>query len=186
MYPNLDQIKAIHQKHAPSSKVFDLVFTHCQIVLEIAEQLLTSKPQKLDIELVKAGALLNDIGAYKFIDKEGNFDEENYVEHGIIGYEILKSQGFPESLCRIAQLHIGLGITKEDIIKFHLNLPLKDYLAETLEEKLIMYADKFHSKTPQFNSFDSYCVYVKRFGGDKVKKFQELRDLFGERASFQV
>ncbi len=62
-----------------------------------------------------------------------------------------------------------------------LPLPPADYLATTAEERLVMYADKFHSKKtpPVFNSAESFAASIRRFGVDKPKRFQELRDEFG-------
>ena len=55
------------------------------------------------------------------------------------------------------------------------------YVAESAEEELVMYADKFHSKRnpPVFFSADSYAASVARFGEDKVTRFKELRTRFG-------
>ena len=173
------QIESLHRKYAPSPQVFETVFTHCHIVWEIAGQLIRVKNLKVQEELVMSGALLHDIGAYTFIDVENHFDEKRYIRHGIEGYKILKEEGLPEELCRIAERHTGVGITKRQIINRNLPLPLKDYTAETIEEQLIMYADKFHSKNPQFNSFDWYRAYTQRFGEDTVKKFEEFSHIFG-------
>jgi uncharacterized protein len=67
------------------------------------------------------------------------------------------------------------------VIKQGLPLPLGDYLAETGEEAMVMYADKFHSKTtpPTFVTADIYADSVRRFGEDKVAAFEELRERFG-------
>lgn len=43
--------------------------------------------------------------------------------------------------------HTGVGLTKEDVLVQGLPLPPADYVAITPEERLVMYADKFHSKT---------------------------------------
>lgn len=61
------------------------------------------------------------------------------------GEAILKSEGFPEKLWRFASHHTGVGLTR-DVINQKLPLPEADYLVETDEELLVMYADKFHSK----------------------------------------
>src|SRR5258708_29124523 len=108
MYPSFSQIKMLHRKYAPSEKVFELVFTHCQIVWDIAEQLTSAKQELLvKYSLVYAGALLHDIGAYRFISGEGVFDEKNYVRHTVEGFAILTSEGLSKDLCRIAESHIG-------------------------------------------------------------------------------
>ncbi len=176
---DINQIKLLHSKYAGSKYALELVFNHCQIVWEIAEQLIKRNKLVLENDLVKNGGFLHDIGAYRFIDEKGVFDEKNYIKHGIEGYKILKEEGLPEELCRMAERHTGVGIPKEQIIKRGLLLPAKDYIAETIEEKLVMYADKFHSKNPRFNSFDYYREYAKRFGEENQEKFVELANMFG-------
>jgi uncharacterized protein len=52
----------------------------------------------------------------------------------------------------------------------------------TEEERLVMYADKFHTKSRPlaFLSPDEYAAHVGRFGADKVTAFQALRTEFGD------
>jgi uncharacterized protein len=52
------EIRALHEKHAPSREAFDLVYTHCEIVCGIAEQLFARSDHGLDVDLVRAGSLL--------------------------------------------------------------------------------------------------------------------------------
>lgn len=176
--PTDTEIEKLHKKYSPSQKVFELVFTHSNIVREIAEQIMSEKKLDINQELVHVGTLLHDIGAYSLITPDGVFDGAHYIQHGVRGYAILKQEGFPEEICRFADHHTGVGISKEEIVNQHLNIPVADYIADTLEEKLIMYTDKFHSKKPQFNKFETYRKYVRRFGEDKVQKFDELSRLF--------
>lgn len=180
--PTLEQIEALHRKYALSDAGFDLVFTHCKIVSEIAEQCIAKKQLTVDVELVKVGCLLHDIGVYELLDKNGKEREDiHYITHGIRGEAILKKEGFPEAVWRFGSHHTGVGLTKQDIVKGNLPLPMQDYLAETPEEALVMYVDKFHSKDvpPCFNSFEWYKKYAARFGEDKSEKFVELADEFG-------
>ncbi len=179
MYPTNRQIEDLHRKYAPNHHAFNIIYSHCRIVWQICDQILSSQNIKINTDLVKSGALLHDIGAYKLISREGVFDETNYIKHGIIGYEILQSEGLSEPLCRIAKCHTGLGLTKQYVLSNNLPLPADDYTAESLEEKLVMYADKFHSKNPKFNTFDDYCKTAAKFGPDNVQKFRELAKLFG-------
>ena len=177
--PNLEEIGALHRKYAPKH-LLDKVFTHCQIVWEIANQLIEKRNLNVDKDIVRAGCLLHDIGVYRLITKEGIYDKKNYIQHGVLGSGLLKSENVTGSVCDIAERHTGVGITKSDIIKQKLPIPLKDYLAETVEERLVMYADKFHSKTPKFNSYESYCNYIRRFGEEKVIIFKALASEFGK------
>ncbi|MFD9792486.1 HD domain-containing protein [Streptomyces sp. NPDC059070] len=187
--PSPEDIRALHEKHAPSREAFALVWTHCEIVWRIAEGLLDrweeTGPEMaagVDRALVRAGCLLHDIGVYRLYDDNGRLDHANYLRHGVLGHGLLAEEGWPESLCRFCSCHTGVGLTRHDIEHQRLPLPPGDYLARTVEERLVMYADKFHSKTtpPTFLTADSYAAKVSRFGADKTVAFRELRAVFGE------
>ncbi|OON72908.1 HD domain-containing protein [Streptomyces tsukubensis] len=184
--PTPEEIRDLHRNYAPSADVFDRVHTHCEIVADIAQQLiasgsLTSGPHAVDAELVRAGCLLHDIGVYRLFDEDGRLDGRNYVRHGVLGYGILTEEGFPEALRRFCSCHTGVGITREDVVRQGLPLPPADYLAVSEEERLVMYADKFHSKTtpPRFNSPASYSATIGRYGTEKSAAFDALRADFG-------
>ena len=169
--PSDDEIRALHQRFAPTPQAFDLVHTHCRIVCRIAEQLVTG----VSVPLVRAGCLLHDIGVYRL-------DGADYIRHGVLGAELLRGLGLPEELCRFCSCHTGVGITREDISRQGLPLPPDDYVATTDAEKLVMYADKFHSKTtpPTFLSAAAYLRQVTRFGPDKAAAFTAMVDRYGE------
>ncbi|MGO4422762.1 phosphohydrolase, partial [Streptomyces sp. MCAF7] len=97
-------------------------------------------------------------------------------------HTILRQEGFPERLCRFCSCDTGVGLTRHDIEQQELPLPVADYVAETVEEQLVMYADKFHTKAtpPAFVSFDAYAAHVVRFGPEKADAFHALRAQFGE------
>ncbi len=179
--PGDEEIRALHERYAPTREAFDLVFTHCRIVCAIAEQLLDRSCSTLDRALVRAGCLLHDIGVYHLYDPSGRLDHARYVSHGVLGHRILTEEGLPEALCRFCSHHTGMGLTRQDIRTQKLPVPEGDYLAETAEEELVMYADTFHSKRtpPVFLSADSYAASVARFGEDKVIRFKELRARWG-------
>ncbi|MEV8474864.1 HD domain-containing protein [Streptomyces sp. NPDC051173] len=180
--PTARDVRALHEKYAPTPEALDLVYTHCEIVWHIAEQLLARTDHDLDADLVRAGTLLHDIGVYHLYDHTGQLNHGQYIRHGVLGHDILRAEGFPEHLCRFCSCHTGVGLTRHDIHRQQLPLPAADYLAETPEEQLVMYTDKFHSKTtpPNFLSAASYSAYIQRFGEDKVSAFHALRTRFGE------
>lgn len=171
--PSDAEIRALHQRFAPTPQAFDLVHTHCRIVCRIAEQLVTGTGA--DLALVRAGCLLHDIGVYRL-------DGADYIRHGVLGGELLRGLGLPETLCRFCSCHTGVGITREDISRQGLPLPPGDYVAETEAEKLVMYADKFHSKStpPAFLSAAAYLRAVTRFGPGKAAAFAAMVDRYGE------
>jgi uncharacterized protein len=182
--PTDEEILGLHEKHAPTAGAFDLVYTHCVIVCGIVEQLHArlGAGQEIDVDLARAGALLHDVGVYRLYDKAGNLDGRNYIRHGILGYELLQEEGLPEAICRFASHHTGVGLTRDDVIAQRLPLPPADYLAETGEERLVMYADKFHSKKtpPVFFTAAAYAARVSRFGPEKVAAFEAMRATFGD------
>ncbi|MGH3208146.1 MAG: HDIG domain-containing metalloprotein, partial [Trebonia sp.] len=138
--PSDKEILALHEKYAPTSQALDLVYRHCLIVCGIAEQLYARAGLDIDIDLVRAGCLLHDIGVYRLHDAAGELDHANYIRHGVLGYEVLRAEGFPEAICRFASHHTGMGLSREDVLRQRLPLPPADYLADTGEEALVMYA----------------------------------------------
>jgi uncharacterized protein len=175
-------IRALHEQYAPTLEALDLVYTHCVIVCGIAEQLHPRSGADASLDLVRAGCLLHDVGVYRLYDDAGRLDHANYLRHGILGHELLRQEEFPEVICRFASHHTGVGLSREDVLRQELPLPPGDYLAETPEETLVMYADKFHSKTkpPALLTADAYAASVRRFGQDKVAAFESMRATFGE------
>ena len=105
------------------------LINHSKAVCKKALKLSSNFDVDVDIELVKTGALLHDIGRSK----------TNGIDHAVVGAEILKNMGFPDSVANIALRHIGAGIPKEEAIQ--LGLPPKDYIPLTLEEKIVAHAD---------------------------------------------
>jgi uncharacterized protein len=173
MLPTDDQILALHERHAPSPEAFASVHTHCRIVWEIARPLLTPD---LDADLVRAGCLLHDIGVYRL------GADDAYIRHGVLGEELLREQGLPGRLSRICSHHTGVGVSAQDVRRQGLPLPAADYLAESGEERLVMYADKFHSKSspPTFLTAAASSARLARFGADKVARFARMVALYGE------
>jgi uncharacterized protein len=180
--PDDAAILALHERHAPTPEALDAVYTHCRIVCQIAEQLHARPGTDADLSLVRAGALLHDVGVYRLYDAAGRLDQAGYIRHGLLGYELLRAEGLPEEVCRFAVRHTGVGLTREDVLRQRLPLPPADYVAETPEEALVMYADKFHTKTapPAFLTPAAYAAYVRRFGADKVAAFAAMRAAFGD------
>lgn len=122
-----DALKILKEENASEQLI-----EHCEAVakhaLRLAEKI-KDNGYELDLNLIETGALLHDIGRA----------QTNKVEHGIVGGIILRSRGL-EKHARIAERHIGGGLSKEEARR--LGLPAKEYMPETLEEKIITIADK--------------------------------------------
>jgi uncharacterized protein len=183
--PGDKEIRALHEKHAPTPQALESVYTHCEIVGAIAGQLLARPGLAVDgveADLVRAGCLLHDIGVYRLYDDAGRLDEARYIWHGVLGHDLLAAEGVAEAICRFASCHTGVGISRDDVLRQGLPLPPADYLAQTREEMIVMYADKFHTKSapPRFLTPESYAAGVRRFGADKAAAFQAMRAQFGD------
>ncbi|MFC9759785.1 HDIG domain-containing metalloprotein [Streptomyces sp. NPDC056921] len=179
--PSLRDIRDLHKTFAPSRSAFEAVYSHCEIVWTVACALMKESGAAIDGDLVRAGCLLHDIGVYCLYDDAGALDEKNYIQHGLIGHELLAGEGFAESLCRFCSCHTGVGLTRSDIIAQELPLPRQDFVAVSSEEQLVMYADKFHSKTnpPRFLRAETYALHVRRFGAAKEDAFRGFSAVFG-------
>lgn len=125
--------------------------------------------------------MLHDIGIFK-CDAAGIqcFGTEPYICHGRIGAELLRSEGFPRH-ARVCERHTGAGITKAQIIAQNLPLPQQDFLPETMEEKVICYADKFFSKThlDREKTIEQAEKSLLKFGDEGVLRFREWEKCFG-------
>lgn len=109
------------------------VIKHCEAVTEIAVEIAQTCREKgleVDLKLVEIGALLHDIGRAK----------NHSVHHAIIGAEMAKKLGLTEPIISIIKRHVGGGITAREARK--LGWPKDIYVPQTLEEKIVSYADK--------------------------------------------
>jgi uncharacterized protein len=173
--PTPEQIRALHKEVAPSAEAFELVHTHCEIVWAIASQLIAARGLTVDAELVRAGCLLHDIGVHLL-------DGPAYIRHGVLGEELLLARGYPAAIARFCAHHTGVGISRDDVVRQGLPLPVTDYLADSGEERLLMYADKFHSKStpPVFVTATTYAKRVSLFGAGQAARFSAMVKEYGE------
>ena len=128
------------------------VIEHCvnvtKIALRIGSQLIF-RGHEVDMRLVEAGALLHDIGRSR----------THEVDHAVVGAEIAREMGMPDELVNIIEVHIGAGIPADEAVE--LGLPEKHYFAETLEEKIVAYADKLimgRREVPFESTVDSFAL----------------------------
>ncbi|WP_018566576.1 hypothetical protein [Streptomyces sp. PsTaAH-124] len=179
--PGAEEIRALHLRHAPTQEAFDLVHTHRVIVRHLTRALLARAPVRAGTEPAPAGALLHDIGVRRFYGPDGTLDGADHVRHGVPGHELPCEEGLPEELCRFCSPHTGVGLPAHDVRAQRLPPP-GDRLAETMEERAVMYADTFHSRTapPVFLTAAAYARHVVGFGADKVRSFDRLRAESGE------
>ena len=117
------------RKYAPSEEDFKAVLAHAKAVQKAAVKM--CRKVKCDVNFVKTACLLHDIGRFQCIKP---------IWHGLVGAKILLEEGLPRHAL-VAERHLGAGISKEDIREQKIDLPLKDYVPKTAEEKIVAHAD---------------------------------------------
>jgi uncharacterized protein (TIGR00295 family) len=134
------------RKYGASEDVIRHVKHVRDYALEIAEQ-----NPSADRELVEAGAILHDIGRTR----------THGIDHAVEGAEILRREGVDERIVRIVERHIGAGLTAEDAE--YLGLPPKDYLPETIEEKIVCHADNLIGNMRRISIHDAIRTAEERW-----------------------
>ncbi|MDY6790366.1 MAG: HD domain-containing protein [Thermodesulfobacteriota bacterium] len=179
----MDPIEIISKYYTPGSKLFDIMVNHGRQVAKKALDAADKVPHlKCDRDFIKEAAMLHDIGVFLTAwPKKGCFGKHPYVCHGYLGRELLEKNRLPKHAL-VCERHVGLGITKEEIISHHLPLPQRDMCPVSIEEQIICYADKFFSKNGQLKAtekpVEKILKRLEKYGRDKVLRFQSWVDLF--------
>ena len=174
--------QAIIDKYYPEdNELRHILITHSQSVARKALQIVSYHPElQLDAQFIEEAAMLHDLGIF-MTDAPGIqcFGSQPYICHGRLGAEILRKEGY-ERHARVCERHTGAGITKEQIIAQNLPLPQQDFQPETMEEKVICYADKFFSKThlDREKTIEKAEKSLMKFGEEGVKRFQQWERMF--------
>lgn len=172
-------------KYYPSeSNLRNLLLTHSECVARKALQIASNHPElNADTQFITEAALLHDIGIAA-CEAPGIFCHGTlpYICHGIEGARILAEDGLLRH-ARVCERHTGSGLTAEEITEEALPLPHRDMLPETIEEKIICYADKFFSKNPHSltreKNINEIIAGFKKFGQAPLQRFIDLHNLFG-------
>ncbi|MDE6741189.1 MAG: HDIG domain-containing protein [Muribaculaceae bacterium] len=166
--------------------LLDLLLTHSDMVARKALAVAEKANLDIDRDFVYDAAMLHDIGIFH-CDAPGIHchGTEPYIRHGVIGAELLRRKGL-EAYARVCERHTGSGLTAKEIAETGMPLPHIDLLPETLEEKLICYADKFYSKScnpREEKSLERVRRSMSRFGSDSLARFDALHALFNDQLS---
>ncbi len=171
----------IDKYYPEDNELRHILINHSQSVARKALQIVSSHPELcLDAQFVEEAAMLHDIGIF-LTDAPGIqcFGSQPYICHGRLGAELMRKEGY-ERHARVCERHTGAGITCQQIVEQRLPLPHQDFLPETMEEKVICYADKFFSKThlDREKSMEKAVKSLAKFGEEGVKRFQQWEKLF--------
>ena len=129
-YPDIDPISLLKE-----SGCADNIINHCIAVCNLA--MVFAKNSPADPELVRAGALLHDIGRCR----------THTLAHAQAGAEICRNYGLPEEICLIVERHIGAGLPADECAKEGLK-PI-DCIPQSIEEKIVAHADNLIAGTEE-------------------------------------
>lgn len=133
--------------------------------MKIAERL-HSNGKDVDLDLVRSGALLHDVGRGK----------THEINHGVVGADIARGLGLSESIIKIIERHIGGGIPADEAED--LGLPPRSYMPVSIEEKIVSYADKLVERGREVDINVTLRHYQKDLGTEHpaVLRLQALHE----------
>ncbi len=144
---------ALLKKYKVKPRVMEHILAVHDYAMEIAASV------ECDRDLVEAGSLLHDIGRSRSHD----------IDHVVIGADILRREGVDERIVNIVERHVGAGLTADEAKK--LGLPPKDYVPETIEEKIVGHADNLIGATERIPIRDAVDTARKKWFPESVDRF---------------
>lgn len=146
------------------------VIVHCCTVWAMAEAI--AEKIDCDIDLVRAGAFLHDIGR----------SVDHSINHAVIGSSIAREMNLPDEIVEIVKRHIGAGLDEEDAEE--MGLPIDDYIPRTIEQKIVAHADNLVSDNKfvtHRHSVDKLMAKGSEKGARRIENLhRELSDLYGK------
>ena len=180
--PVMDVNSIIDLYYKQDDELKNIYMIHARAVADFSLELARRHPELgLDEEFIYEAAMLHDIGIFlTYAPRIFCFGKEDYLCHGYLGAQLLREHGL-ERHARVCERHTGTGLTKELIAANGWNLPVKDFVPETLEEQLICFADKFFSKTKflrQPRTFEQVVESMRKISDESVKKVEKWAAMF--------
>ncbi|MCF8095928.1 MAG: HDIG domain-containing protein, partial [Desulfobacteraceae bacterium] len=145
----MNPLDLIRQYYRPGTPAYEVLVRHSELVADAAVEIAGRIPHLMpDVSFLKEAAMLHDIGIlYTRSPEIGCFGRHPYVYHGYLGKNLLEKHGLADHAL-VCERHVGAGLSAADIANQGLSLPMRDMLPETIEEKIICFADSFFSKSP--------------------------------------
>lgn len=173
----------IAEFYEPGAEPYQILVEHGrQVANKAVEVAVGVSHLQPNLNFIKEAAMLHDIGIFETNTPElGCTGKHPYVCHGYLGRKILENKGLPLHGL-VCERHVGVGISSEDIRRYHLPLPVRDMIPESIEEQIICFADKFYSKNGKADgdekSVEDILKALSRYGPEKTARFQSWMELF--------
>lgn len=163
------------------SELYKLVLDHSKDVAVRSLTISENHPElKADNVFLEQASMLHDIGVF-MTNAPGLhcFGRFPYICHGYLGREILEKEGLHYHGL-VCERHTGTGISLEEIVARSLQLPLRDMMPLSIEEKIICFADLFYSKSApgKEKAVAEVRRSLEKFGEAGLKRFDEWCLLF--------
>jgi uncharacterized protein len=179
----VDPVPIIERYYEPGSKAHWYFIRHARAVarkaLEVALRAGRLGPDPVFLE---EAAMLHDIGIFlTHAPHIGCHGERPYICHGYLGRELLEKEGLPRHAL-VCERHVGVGLTAEDIRSGGLPLPEREMTPESIEERIVCFADKFFSKDLDplaEKPLPAVRASIARYGADKLRVFDGWLEAFG-------
>lgn len=177
----MDPLTIIDKYYKKGTKLRDIYISHATDVTRKVLSIVQKHPElAVDVHFVEEAAMLHDIGIFRTrapeIACEGSYP---YICHGYLGRELLTAEGFPKHGL-VCERHTGTGLSLETILSRNLPLPHRDMRPQSLEEKIVCFADKFFSKSQlgKEKPVKKVRQSLSRHGRQQVELFDEWCELF--------
>ncbi len=177
----MDYNLIIQKYYNGTPELLKILLKHSKAVADKAIAIAEAHPElPIDRQFVMEAAMVHDIGIIKTNAPDIQcFGTEPYIRHGVLGAEMMRAEGY-QLHARVCERHTGAGLSLKEIEEQSLPLPHEDLLPETLEEKLICYADKFFSKThlDREKTLEQAERSVAKHGEEGLRRFKEMEAIF--------
>ncbi len=181
----IDYFRIIHKYISPNSTTYRF-FTHHSVL--VTEKALRAGRRaglnQTQLDFIEEAGMLHDIGIVRVRAEEiGCYGDKPYICHGVEGSMLLRDEGL-EKHALVSESHVGVGITKEEVVAKQFPLPARDMVPLSIEEKILCWADLFFSKS--FHKLwiekttDDVLERVRRYGARQARIFLAWQEEFGE------
>jgi uncharacterized protein len=180
----MDYLTIIEKYYIDLPKAKHILIEHSKAIVSKAKEIAGNRPDLiLDLQFVEEATMIHDIGMFKTNAPDlGCYGKLPYICHGYLGRELIENEGFPKHAL-VCERHTGTGLSKQEIIKADLPIPIREMMPVSIEEKLICLADKFFSKSnPDLYEEKTIAQIEKsisKYGDKKVQELHSLLSFFG-------
>ena len=178
----MNYLDIINEYYPSENDLRRILLTHSRSVADRCQKIAHNHPElRLDTEFLEEAAMLHDIGIFACNAPSIQcLGTEPYICHGLIGGRLLRDKGLVRH-AQVCERHTGTGLSREQIQKQNLPLPLEGrYEPDTLEEQVVCYADKFYSKThlDLERTVEQAARSLEKFGEAGLRRFFRWVDMF--------